>query len=87
MMERNDRKRDDRPTLVVKNDDPPGPGGISCESCRHYADVPGGGECREDSPKGIMIPTDNMGGMAAIGFWPSTRKERWCGRHAPIRPQ
>lgn len=77
----------DLPKLDLKNvADSAGPAGITCEGCRHYAEVAGGGECREDSPKAIMIPTDNMGGMASIGFWPSTRRDKWCGRHAPRPP-
>jgi hypothetical protein len=66
-------------------DDPPGPNGITCGQCRHFADVGTGGECREDSPTGALIP-DGRGGVAATGFWPSTRKEKWCGKHAPRPP-
>jgi hypothetical protein len=67
--------------LASANTEPRGPGGITCAGCAHFADVGTGGECREDSPKGIMVPTDSLGGMAAIGFWPSTRPDRWCGKH------
>jgi len=48
----------------------------TCFTCQFY--VRGLGQCRAEPPVPVGVATDR----GALGVWPTTREDHWCGRHA-----
>lgn len=52
----------------------------TCENCGAYSALTN--ECRRHAPLAVMVQHPS-GQPAAIGLFPATSKERWCGEWMP----
>lgn len=55
----------------------------SCETCRFFRSVLGGGSCRIAPPVPVPIAS-HTGGMGVAGIWPAVTAKDWCGKWEPI---
>ena len=54
--------------------------GKTCDTCAHFSALRQ--ECRRNSPTAFLV----MGaqGPAAVGAWPTTSADQWCGEHKDV---